>query len=77
MRIFVMVNYIIILSRHSNGSNEQDEGDEHPDDGGSLSRSASETSLTQAQNGHVMNNGYRNITFITYATLCSGGSGLL
>lgn len=48
------------LCRHSNGSNnEQEEGEDHADDGGSLSRSASESSLSRAQNGHVSNNGYR------------------
>ncbi|XP_065089991.1 formin-binding protein 1-like isoform X3 [Ochlerotatus camptorhynchus] len=48
-------------SRHSNGSNHDhhhdDHGDDHPDhDAGSLSRSASENSVQQAQNGLNINN---------------------
>ncbi|XP_065089992.1 formin-binding protein 1-like isoform X4 [Ochlerotatus camptorhynchus] len=47
--------------RHSNGSNHDhhhdDHGDDHPDhDAGSLSRSASENSVQQAQNGLNINN---------------------
>lgn len=48
-----------INSRHSNGSGENDDGgDDHPDDAGSLSRSASESSMAQAQieNGLNINN---------------------
>ncbi|EAT40871.1 AAEL007429-PA [Aedes aegypti] len=49
-------------SRHSNGSNHHDHhnddhGEDHPDhDAGSLSRSASESSVQQAQNGLNINN---------------------
>uniref|UniRef100_A0A182QQZ9 SH3 domain-containing protein n=1 Tax=Anopheles farauti TaxID=69004 RepID=A0A182QQZ9_9DIPT len=47
-------------SRHSNGSSNEnshdDNGEDHPDDAGSLSRSASESSVQQAQNGHNINN---------------------
>ncbi|KFB43872.1 AGAP005976-PA-like protein [Anopheles sinensis] len=48
-------------SRHSNGSsnhenNHDDNGEDHPDDAGSLSRSASESSVQQAQNGLNINN---------------------
>ena len=58
-----------IPCRHSNGSNEQEEGEDHGDDGGSLSRSASESSLSRAQNGHVvMNNGYRIFTILRVVT---------
>lgn len=38
------------VSRHSNDSGENDDGEDHPDDGPSLSRSASENSVAQAQN---------------------------
>ncbi|XP_058119769.1 formin-binding protein 1-like isoform X1 [Anopheles coustani] len=49
------------VSRHSNGSsnhenNHDDNGEDHPDDAGSLSRSASESSVQQAQNGLNINN---------------------
>uniref|UniRef100_A0A182YD00 SH3 domain-containing protein n=1 Tax=Anopheles stephensi TaxID=30069 RepID=A0A182YD00_ANOST len=48
-------------SRHSNGSSNHenshdDNGEDHPDDAGSLSRSASESSVQQAQNGLNINN---------------------
>ncbi|XP_040153875.1 formin-binding protein 1-like isoform X1 [Anopheles arabiensis] len=48
-------------SRHSNGSSNhenshEDNGEDHPDDAGSLSRSASESSVQQAQNGLNINN---------------------
>uniref|UniRef100_A0A182FGY4 SH3 domain-containing protein n=3 Tax=albimanus section TaxID=44544 RepID=A0A182FGY4_ANOAL len=48
-------------SRHSNGSSNNenhhdDNGEDHPDDAGSLSRSASESSVQQAQNGLNINN---------------------
>ncbi|XP_059615460.1 formin-binding protein 1-like isoform X3 [Phlebotomus argentipes] len=43
-------------SRHSNGSGENEDGEDNPDDAGSLSRSASEGSVAQAQNGLNINN---------------------
>ncbi|XP_034121034.1 formin-binding protein 1-like isoform X3 [Drosophila guanche] len=45
-------------SRHSNGSadDHHDEGDDQPDDAGSLSRSGSEDNVAQIQNGHNNNN---------------------
>lgn len=48
-----------MFCRHSNGSGDVDDGDDHPDDAGSLSRSASENSVAQAQNElNINNNGY-------------------
>ncbi|KAL9909395.1 cdc42-interacting protein 4 homolog isoform X4 [Glossina fuscipes] len=46
------------VSRHSNGSTEDnnEDGDDQPDDGGSLSRSDSEDNVAQIQNGHNNNN---------------------
>ncbi|XP_055387140.1 formin-binding protein 1-like [Condylostylus longicornis] len=44
------------VSRHSNGSGENDEGEDHPDDAGSLSRSGSEDNVAQIQNGLNINN---------------------
>nr|XP_016943810.1 formin-binding protein 1-like isoform X3 [Drosophila suzukii] len=45
-------------SRHSNGSadDHHDDGDDQPDDAGSLSRSDSEDNVAQIQNGHNNNN---------------------
>ncbi|XP_030372562.1 formin-binding protein 1-like isoform X3 [Scaptodrosophila lebanonensis] len=45
-------------SRHSNGSadDHHDEGEDHPDDAGSLSRSDSEDNVAQIPNGHNNNN---------------------
>lgn len=54
-----IINFNIFFLRNSNGSNEPDDGEDHPDDAGSLSRSASENSVAQAQNGlNINNNGY-------------------
>ncbi|XP_055846685.1 formin-binding protein 1-like isoform X7 [Episyrphus balteatus] len=46
------------VSRHSNGSTEDnnDDGDDQHDDAGSLSRSDSEENVAQIQNGHNNNN---------------------
>lgn len=49
------------IDRHSNGSAENDEHDGDRDDGGSLSRSASENSVARPQNDiglNINNNGY-------------------
>lgn len=73
------LNFILqiffLLKRHSNGSGENDEGDDQADDAGSLSRSASESSVAQAQieNGlNINNNGYHfrfsNISFASHST---------
>nr|XP_017028366.1 formin-binding protein 1-like isoform X3 [Drosophila kikkawai] len=45
-------------SRHSNGSadDHHEDGDDQPDDAGSLSRSGSEDNVAQIQNGHNNNN---------------------
>lgn len=61
------LTYIHFHCRHSNDSNEQEEGEEQADDGGSLSRSASESSLSRAQNGRVNGNinGYKIFLLIT------------
>lgn len=56
---------ILYFRRHSNGSGENEDGDDQPDDAGSLSRSASESSVAQAQieNGlNINNNGYTLVT---------------
>lgn len=48
-----------LTCRHSNGSASADdhhEGDDQPDDAGSLSRSDSEDNVAQIQNGHNNNN---------------------
>lgn len=66
--------------RHSNGSGENDDGEDQPDDAGSLSRSASESSVAQAQieNGlNINNNGYTLVkkkslhhNFFVYLSFC-------
>lgn len=62
------------IDRHSNGSGENDDGDDQPDDAGSLSRSASESSVAQAQieNGlNINNNGYHlRFSNISFASHC-------
>lgn len=61
------------LFRHSNGSadDHHDDGDDQPDDAGSLSRSDSEDNVAQIQNGHNNNNnGYTHkSTFNVYKYL--------
>uniref|UniRef100_A0A0K8TM08 Putative cdc42-interacting protein cip4 n=1 Tax=Tabanus bromius TaxID=304241 RepID=A0A0K8TM08_TABBR len=44
------------VSRHSNGSGENDDGEDHPDDAASLSRSDSEENVAQIRNGLNINN---------------------
>lgn len=61
----------VFFCRHSNGSASADDhhdGDDQPDDAGSLSRSDSEDNVAQIQNGHNNNNnGYTHkSTFNVY-----------
>lgn len=61
------------VSRHSNDSGENDDGEDQPDDGPSLSRSASENSVAQAQNERNNNESGTSASPMSHTSLPESG----